>query len=125
MWRAGGFVYGERVDRWAALDTGACRSAVLRSLASVVGPRALTPTDYCEKNWAGDPYARGGYEAFAAPGASIDHGRHGWRERTACLHWAGSETASHWNGYMDGAISAGYRAAHEVAAALPARRDPA
>jgi monoamine oxidase len=119
-----GFVYGERVDRWTALDTDARRSAVLRSLASVVGPRALTPTDYCEKNWAGDPYARGGYEAFAAPGAWIDHGRHGWRERTACLHWAGSETASHWNGYIDGAISAGYRAADEVAAALSSSPRP-
>jgi monoamine oxidase len=30
------------------------------------------------------------------------------------IHWAGTETATYWNGYMDGAISAGLRAAGEV-----------
>jgi monoamine oxidase len=110
-----GFVYGDRVGRWADLDDDARRSAALNSLASVVGPAALNPTSYTEKNWAQDPYVHGGYEAFATPGTWTAHGRHGWREATASLHWAGTETASEWNGYMDGAISAGYRAADEVA----------
>jgi monoamine oxidase len=113
-----GFVYGDGVERWAALDADARRSAALGSLASVVGARALTPTDYTEKNWAEDSFVRGGYEAFAAPGAWTAHGRHGWRKPTASLHWAGTETASEWNGYMDGAISAGYRAADELADSL-------
>ena len=30
------------------------------------------------------------------------------------IHWAGAETASRWNGYMDGAISSGRRAADEI-----------
>jgi len=30
------------------------------------------------------------------------------------LHWAGTETATFWHGYMDGAISSGHRAAAEV-----------
>jgi monoamine oxidase len=30
------------------------------------------------------------------------------------IHWAGTETATYWTGYMDGATSAGQRAAHEV-----------
>lgn len=30
------------------------------------------------------------------------------------LHWAGTETATQHQGFMDGAISAGYRAANEV-----------
>ena len=33
------------------------------------------------------------------------------------IHWAGAETAEVWNGYMDGAISSGERAATEVIAA--------
>ncbi|MDP9438723.1 MAG: FAD-dependent oxidoreductase, partial [Actinomycetota bacterium] len=37
------------------------------------------------------------------------------------LHWAGSETALEWVGYMDGAIEAGERAAAEVLERLPAR----
>jgi monoamine oxidase len=38
------------------------------------------------------------------------------------IHWAGTETATVWNGYMDGAIQSGERAARELlAAAAPAR----
>jgi monoamine oxidase len=29
-------------------------------------------------------------------------------------HWAGTETATYWNGYMDGAVSSGERVAVEV-----------
>ena len=34
------------------------------------------------------------------------------------LHWAGAETATVWNGYMDGAISSGEDAARAALAAL-------
>jgi monoamine oxidase len=30
------------------------------------------------------------------------------------IHWAGTETATRWMGYMDGAIQSGRRAAAEV-----------
>ncbi|MGD9511423.1 MAG: FAD-dependent oxidoreductase [Geminicoccaceae bacterium] len=34
------------------------------------------------------------------------------------IHWAGTETATYWNGYMEGAVRAGERAAEEVLATL-------
>ena len=34
------------------------------------------------------------------------------------LHWASSETASEWTGYVEGALQAGERAAAEVVEAL-------
>ncbi len=37
---------------------------------------------------------------------------------TGRLHWAGTETATVWNGYMDGAVQSGERVAAEVLAAL-------
>ena len=30
------------------------------------------------------------------------------------IHWAGTETSNYWNGYMDGAVRSGQRAATEV-----------
>ncbi|MER6876985.1 FAD-dependent oxidoreductase, partial [Amycolatopsis sp. NPDC000673] len=40
--------------------------------------------------------------------------------RRSCVlgrfHWAGAETAEVWNGYMDGAVRSGRRAAAEVLA---------
>ncbi|MGW0812982.1 flavin monoamine oxidase family protein [Streptomyces viridiviolaceus] len=113
-----GFVYGSRLDRFSSLDAGSRRAAVLRGLVSVAGPRAGAPRDYTEKIWTQDPFARGGYEAYTTPGGWSGFGEHGWREPTGALHWAGTETASEWNGYIDGAVSSGYRAAEEVLAAL-------
>ena len=113
-----GFVYGDRVDAWAALDAQARRADALSSLAKIVGPDALKPTYYTEKNWTQDPYAGGGYSAFAIPGAWSKFAEAGWREPNGPLYWAGTETASRWNGYMDGAISSGYRAADMVLRAL-------
>jgi monoamine oxidase len=34
------------------------------------------------------------------------------------VHWAGTETSTYWNGYMDGAVRSGERAAVEVLDAL-------
>lgn len=115
-----GFVYADRVDAWAELDEAARRSAVLADLERVVGPGARDARDYTEKIWPKDDYARGGYEAFARPGGWSRHGRDGWRTPAGWVHWAGTETAGQWNGYIDGAISSGERAADEVVAALAA-----
>jgi monoamine oxidase len=113
-----GFVYGDRLSAWSARDADTRRAAVLDSLGAVVGERAARPLDYTEKTWSEDPYARGGYEAYVTPGGWTGYGRTGWRTPTGTLHWAGTETASVWNGYIDGALSSGLRAAHEVVAAL-------
>ena len=40
------------------------------------------------------------------------------RAPVARLHWAGSETATEWFGYMEGAVESGERAAREVLARL-------
>lgn len=112
------FVYGDRLSAWSALDDGRRRDAVLAALARVAGPAAGRPLDYTEKIWSLDRFARGGYEAYTTPGGWTGYGRDGWRRPTGAVHWAGAETASAWNGYMDGAISSGYRAADEVVAAL-------
>ncbi len=40
------------------------------------------------------------------------------RQPIGPIHWAGTETAVYWQGYMDGAVTSGYRAAGEVSAAL-------
>ena len=52
---------------------------------------------------------------FTAPGV-LDYGR-AIREPVERIHWAGTETATFWNGYMDGAVRSGERAAKEVLAA--------
>src|SRR5690348_13776019 len=39
--------------------------------------------------------------ANPAPGVWFEHGATGWRTPCGRVHWAGSETANIWNGYID------------------------
>ncbi|WP_328374788.1 FAD-dependent oxidoreductase [Streptomyces sp. NBC_00440] len=112
------FVYGDRAGSWAGLDEEQRRTTVLGSLRAVVGERAERPVDYTETLWEDDEFARGGYAAYVTPGGWSGYGEHGWREPTGAVHWAGTETATVWNGYIDGAIASGYRAADEIAGAI-------
>jgi monoamine oxidase len=64
--------------------------------------------------WEQDPYARGGY-AFFDPG--FDPSLRAWLSRPAGrLFFAGEHTSIRWQGYMNGAIESGRRAAAEVSA---------
>jgi monoamine oxidase len=64
--------------------------------------------------WDDDPWARGGY-AFFDP--AFDPALRSWLARPAGrLFFAGEHTSNQWQGYMNGAIESGRRAAAEVAA---------
>ncbi len=92
------------------------RDAVIACFARFFGPRAKEPIEYVERAWAEEIYTRGCYAGYLPPGTWTSLG---FALRSACgrIHWAGTETAEVWNGYMDGAISSGKRAAHDVLAA--------
>lgn len=112
------FVYADRQHRWSRLSPDERRNDVLATLAALFGAAAATPSLYTEKNWPQDAWARGGYAANPAPGVWSEHGETGWRAACGPIHWAGSETSSVWNGYIDGAIASGQRAAAEIQAEL-------
>jgi monoamine oxidase len=64
--------------------------------------------------WEHDPLARGGY-AFFDPG--FDPSLRAWLARPAeRLFFAGEHTSIKWQGYMNGAVETGRRAAAEIAA---------
>ena len=48
----------------------------------------------------------------------VDALRPGAERALGRIHWAGTETAAVWNGYMDGAVRSGERAAEEALTAL-------
>jgi monoamine oxidase len=51
--------------------------------------------------------------AIAGPGTLTQFGP-AIRKPVDMIHWAGTETSTFWNGYMDGAVRSGKRAAREV-----------
>lgn len=110
-----GFLEGNQARALGAAPPERRREAVLRCFARFFGPRAAEPERYLERAWAEEEWTRGCYAGYLPPGAWTAHGRV-LREPVGRIHWAGSETATVWNGYLDGALSAGERAAEEVAA---------
>jgi monoamine oxidase len=95
------------------------RQAVLAEFARFFGPQAAHPTGFIEKNWGDDPWSGGCYAGVMGPGVMTDCGS-ALRQPCGRIHWAGTETAVEWTGYIDGAIESGQRAAGEVAARLSA-----
>ncbi|XP_067659788.1 amine oxidase [flavin-containing] B-like [Haliotis asinina] len=73
----------------------------------------LEPVGYVEKNWMDDEYSGGCYSVTLPPGVLTEYGRE-IRKPHHRVYFAGTETATEWLGYMEGAIQAGERAAREV-----------
>jgi monoamine oxidase len=74
--------------------------------AALIGSRQIV--------WEQDPFARGGY-AFFDP--AFDPELRAWLSRPAGrLFFAGEHTSVKWQGYMNGAVESGRRAAAEIAA---------
>ena len=67
--------------------------------------------------WEHDPLARGGY-AYFDPG--FDPSLRAWLARPCGrLFFAGEHTSIKWQGYMNGAVESGRRAAAEIVAMHP------
>jgi monoamine oxidase len=108
-----GFLEGREARELGALPETERRDAVLKGFQRLFGRRAGHPRLYVEKDWSTEPYSRGCYAGVLGPGAWTAYGR-ALREPVGRIHWAGTETATTWMGYMDGAVQSGKRAAAEV-----------
>ncbi|MDY7101863.1 MAG: flavin monoamine oxidase family protein [Actinomycetota bacterium] len=116
-----GFVEGRHAHRLRGLSVDERRRRVEDVLVRCFGPEARRSTGYVEKDWATEEWSGGCYGGRMTPGVWTNLG-HVLRTPHGAVHWAGTETAEVWNGYLDGAVSSGERAAEEVASALAADR---
>jgi len=112
-----GFLEGRHAKATAHLDPGERRKLVLDDLAAYFGPRAYDAVDYLEQDWCAEEFSGGCYGAFAQPGTLTRFGP-ALREPIGPIHFAGTETATRWAGYIDGAAESGERAAAEVRASI-------
>jgi monoamine oxidase len=112
-----GFLEGRLAREWAARPEQERRSAILAGHARLFGGRAACPERFIEKIWAEEKWTRGCYGCLMPTGGWTEYGQ-ALRAPIGPLHWAGAETATVWNGYMDGAVQSGERAAEEVLAVL-------
>lgn len=107
------FLEGAEARRFSRVSADARRDAVVRSLVGLFGERARHHVDYVELDWSAEEWTRGCYGAHFPTGVWTQYGP-ALRVPVGRVHWAGAETATLWNGYMDGALQSGERAATEV-----------
>lgn len=99
------------------MSPSAREAAVLSQFAAFFGSQASNPIDYFETSWSDEQWTRGCPVGIPSLGTLYAYGP--WiREPFGRVHWAGTETSTYWNGYMDGAVRSGERAAGEVLAQL-------
>jgi monoamine oxidase len=102
--------------RGTTLSPDARKAALIDSYVKYLGPAAANPIDYVERYWMHERFSRGcvsplGTGLLAQYGAVL-------RPTIGRIEWAGTETATLWNGYMDGAVRAGHEAALRVLKSL-------
>ena len=95
------------------------RKGLLECLSRYFGGQKVSAhlIEYAEKDWNLEPYS-GGCPCHNATTGSMKDFVDGLRKPYKSIHFAGTETAAQWMGYMDGAVDAGRRAASEVLVAL-------
>lgn len=92
------------------------QKTIIKELKRLWGPEANNVLDYALMDWAKESYTSGCVSPLG-PGFLTAYGP-ALRTPVERIHWAGTETATVWNGYMEGAIRAGKRAADEVIAKI-------
>jgi monoamine oxidase len=108
-----GFVFGPHARRLRATPPDQRTAALVTGLAPLLGDEACVPIGHLEKDWVDDPWARGAYSGHFVPDA-MSIGGPGLDEPVGRIHWAGTDVSSELNGYMEGALRSGRRAADAV-----------
>jgi monoamine oxidase len=107
------FIVGEPAKRIRDVPDDQRKTLVLAELAQLHGERARTPVAYADKDWQRDDHAGGCYVGLAAPGVLSSAGC-GLRTSFGRMYFAGTETAVHHVGYLEGAIESGHRVARDI-----------
>lgn len=121
-----GFIVGENARKCSQMTPLQRRDAVIQQLYKAFGMHHETFSFewYTDFNWADEEFTRGCYCGVFGPGTLTQFG-HLLREPVGChstVHFAGTETATEWTGYLEGAAQAGMRAAREVIDTLDSNR---
>ncbi|CAF3696692.1 unnamed protein product, partial [Rotaria sp. Silwood1] len=110
-----GFIGGRCASVWTSATHEERRKGLIECLSRYFGGHKISThlIEYVEKDWNVEPYS-GGCPCHNATTGSMKDFVDGLRKPYKMIHFAGTETATQWMGYMDGAVDAGRRAASEV-----------
>jgi monoamine oxidase len=112
-----GFVLADKAREFSMLNEPKRKESILHSFTTYFGEEASSPITYIDQSWTEEEWSRGCYTGVMAPHTMTSLG-HLLRIPVGDIHFAGTETSPVWNGYMEGAVLSGERAAREVLESL-------
>ncbi|ARK30611.1 flavin monoamine oxidase family protein [Halalkalibacter krulwichiae] len=107
------FITGEFARKLGRLSVESRINQIKNQLRRYFGQLVMSPCQVFEKDWSDDEWTRGGYGIHFPIGVISQLGP-SLRNPIGPIHWAGTELASEWRMYMEGAIQSGERAAMDV-----------
>ncbi len=107
------FLEGEQARTYGRLPQDERRAALTAELVRHFGGKAASPQCYVDGEWAERQWTRGCYNANFGPLVWTAFGP-ALSAPVGAIHWAGTDTATQWSAYMEGAVEAGERAAFAV-----------
>ncbi|CAI6082576.1 unnamed protein product [Clonostachys chloroleuca] len=112
------FMSGPPAQEWSLLPQAEKNEKLLNQLGKLFGAEDLVKQEFIEchiHEWNEDEYSGYGCPCAHLPPGVLDAlGPDSLREPIGNLHFAGTETAGEWKGYMEGAVRSGERAAQEI-----------
>jgi monoamine oxidase len=109
-----GFFSSENARIWGERTQEERKNAAIDQVYKLFNvEEARWPKAYVDCNWCQEEWSGGAYTGVMGPGTCTQFGQ-SLCQPVGRVHWAGTETASEWNGYVEGALQAGERAASEV-----------
>lgn len=108
------FIMGQPAVEWLDLSAELRKVEIVEGLARYFGTEAREYVDFYEKNWNDEPFAGGcPVSCISSSGIMKDFAR-ALREPFMNMHFCGTETATQWIGYMDGAVESAERVVNEI-----------
>lgn len=114
-----GFISDEKADAMFELSEEDRQRAVLESIATFLGPDALTPEVYYESDWGSEEWTRGAYATSYDLGGLHRYGKDQLAP-VGPIYWSCSDLAAEGYQHVDGAIRMGAITAGRIVAGATA-----
>jgi monoamine oxidase len=108
-----GFIQSKQMRALDHVKEAEIQQLVEKNYVRYFGQQAADVEEWVIFRWDNEEFSGGGPTALAGTRTLAPYGA-ALKSREGGIHWAGTEAADYWPGYMDGAIRSGERAAGEV-----------
>jgi monoamine oxidase len=108
-----GFCLAEKAKQLMQHNQATRKEIVKAGFVKMFGPEAANIEYYTDKSFTEEPFTKGCYAGMFPPGI-LTQLQTSLATPFHLIHWAGTETSVQFNGYMEGAVRSGERAASEI-----------